>query len=268
MLVKNKVIIVTGGGGGIGREIVLYLLNKGASVAALDINEIALEKTVSLAGQHKSRLSTHIINVTNQVAVEAIPKQILDRHGSIDGLINNSGIIHDFKKLNDLDYKSIKRVIDINLYGVVYMTKTFLPYLLDRPKAHIVNISSMGGFFPVPGQTLYGASKAAVKILTEGLYAELLETNVHVSVVFPGVIETNVVANSGVKDPMAGKETKGSPPTTKPDVAAKTIIDGMEKDKFQIMVGKDAKMMNVFYRILPKRATKFMYNQMKFMLEN
>jgi len=78
------------------------------------------------------------------------------------------------------------------------MTKALLPYLLKRLEGHIVNISSMGGFLPVPGQTIYGASKAAMKLLTEGLLAELLDTNVHVSVVFPGAIGTNFSVNSGI----------------------------------------------------------------------
>ena len=77
-----------------------------------------------------------------------------------------------------MEHDDIERVLNYNFYGQIYMTKAFLPYLLERPEAHIVNVSSMGGFFPVPGQILYGASKAAVKLFTEGLYAELIETNV------------------------------------------------------------------------------------------
>ena len=101
-------------------------------------------------------------------------------------------------RLNDLDYAAIDRVFDVNWRGTLYMTKTFLPLLLARPEAHIVNVSSMGGFLPVPGQTIYGASKAAVKLLTEGLHSELAGTNVRVTVVFPGAVATNITANSGV----------------------------------------------------------------------
>ena len=171
-------------------------------------------------------------------------------------------------RLNDLQYEAIERVLNVNLYGVIYMTKAFLPHLLKRPAAHIVNVSSMGGFFPVPGQTLYGASKAGVKLLTEGLYSELLDTNVRVTVVFPGAIATNISQNSGVviTQSAATEESAQSFPTTSAEDAAETIIDGMERDQFQVYIGNDAKMMNLLYRFSPKRATEFMYNRMKALL--
>ncbi|MEK3683510.1 SDR family NAD(P)-dependent oxidoreductase [Paenibacillus sp. FSL R10-2736] len=121
----------------------------------------------------------------------ALPEQVIDQHGKVDGIINNAGIIHPFLKVNELEYDKIKLVMDINFYGTLYMVKSFLPYLLKRPVAHIANVSSMGGFLPVPGQTIYGASKAAVKLLTEGLRAELKDTNVKVTLVFPGGVSTN-----------------------------------------------------------------------------
>ena len=152
-------------------------------------------------------------------------------------------------------------------YGVIYMTKAFLPHLLKRPEAHIVNVSSMGGFFPVPGQSLYGASKAGVKLLTEGLYSELIDTNVRVTTVFPGAIATNISQNSGVTiQAPASAESSQSFPTTSAEDAAQIIIDGMERDAFQVYVGRDAKIMNLLYRLSPKRATRFMYGKMKGLL--
>ena len=198
MKVQNKVIVVTGGGNGIGRELVLNLLARGASVAAVDVNESALGETVKFAGDKKDKLSTHVVNITDKVAVAALPEQVIARHGAVDGLINNAGIIQPFVKVNELDFAAIERVMDVNFYGTLYMTKAFLPHFLKRPEAHITNLSSMGGFLPVPGQSVYGASKAAVKLLTEGLHSELLNTNVRVTVVFPGAIGTNIAANSGV----------------------------------------------------------------------
>jgi short-subunit dehydrogenase len=166
-----------------------------------------------------------------------------------------------------LPYEAIERVINVNLYGVIYMTKAFLPHLLKRPTAHIVNVSSMGGFFPVPGQSLYGASKAGVKLLTEGLYAELLDTNVRVTVVFPGAIATNISQNSGVTIAApAASESSQSFPTTSAEDAAAIIIKGIEDDEFQVYVGNDAKMMNRLYRLNPRRATRFMYSRMKGLL--
>ncbi|MCK6579335.1 MAG: SDR family oxidoreductase [Anaerolineae bacterium] len=267
MKVMNKVIVVTGGGSGMGRALVLALVGKGARVAAIDLNENTLKETVELAGQHRDKISTHVLNVSSRQAVEALPEAVLSAHGAVDGLINNAGIIQPFVRLNDLPYDAIERVLNVNLYGVIYMTKAFLPHLLQRPAAHIVNVSSMGGFFPVPGQTLYGASKAGVKLLTEGLYAELIESNVRVTVVFPGAIATNITQNSGVATPaVGGSESARSFPTTSPADAAQTIIDGIERDQFQVYIGNDARMMNLFYRFSPLRATRFMYSRMKDLL--
>lgn len=268
MKVKDKVIVVTGAGSGIGRALSLLLVNSGARVAAVDLHESAAQETAELAGSLKDKISIHVVNVSDHQAVDRLPDEVIQAHGAVDGVINNAGIIQPFVRLNDLQYDAIERVLNVNLYGVIYMTKAFLPHLLKRPTAHIVNVSSMGGFFPVPGQTLYGASKAGVKLLTEGLYSELLNTNIKVTVVFPGAIATNITQNSGIAMPAsaANSDTAQSFPTTSAESAAKTIVDGMERDQFQVYIGRDAKMMNYFYRISPGRATRFMYGKMKDLL--
>lgn len=267
MKVFNKVIVVTGSGSGIGRQLVLNLVRKGARVAAVDMNEQTLQETVKLAGSLRDKISTHVVNITDLKAVEALPDQVIAVHGSVDGLINNAGIIQPFVKVVKLTYEQIEKVMNVNFYGLLYMTKTFLPHLLNRPEAHIVNLSSMGGFLPVPGQTIYGSSKAAVMLLTEGLNSELLDTNVHVTIVFPGAINTNISVNSGImtKDERSSLDT-GKMKMTAPEVAAQTIIDGMEKDKYRVLVGSDAKLMDFLMRLNPKSAAKFIYDQMKSLL--
>lgn len=185
MKAENKVIVVTGGGSGMGRELVLNLLGKGAKVVAIDINETALQETAKLAGSNTEALGLFVTNITDRSAVESLLEKVINKFGHVDGIINNAGIIQPFIKVNELSYETIERVMNINFYGTLYLIKTFLPHLLTRPEAHIVDISSMGGFLPVPGQTIYGASKAAVKLLTEGLNSELTNTNVKVTVVFP-----------------------------------------------------------------------------------
>jgi len=268
MRVQNKVVLVTGGANGIGRELVLNLLSRNARVAAVDIDESALEETNALSGPVGERLSTHIVDITDRDAVSALPEQIIAQHGAIDGIINNAGIIQPFVRINDLEYAAIERVMTINFYGTLHVTKAFLPYLLERPEAHLANISSMGGFLPVPGQTIYGASKAAVKLLTEGLYAELLDTDVKVTVVFPGAVGTNIAANSGVAQGM-NPESEASQQSIEPldpARAAKIIVDGIEKDRYRILVGSDSIWMNLLYRISPKYAAKLIFRQMRSLL--
>jgi NAD(P)-dependent dehydrogenase (short-subunit alcohol dehydrogenase family) len=266
MKVRNKVIVVTGGGNGIGRELVLNLLVKGARVAAADIDKLALEETAALSGDKKNDLSTHIVNITDREAVEALPEQVIAQHGAVDGLINNAGIIQPFVRLNDLEYEAIEQVMHVNFYGTLYVTKAFLPHLLRRPEAHITNVSSMGGFLPVPGQTLYGASKAAVKLLTEGLNSELLNTNVRVSVVFPGAIGTNIATNSGLGNSLPAGSEQRSMKVLPPAKAAQIIVEGIEQNRYRILVGSDARFMDFIYRLSPNRAAKFIYRQMKSLL--
>lgn len=265
MKVQDKVIVVTGGGSGIGRALVLKLVEKGAKVAAVDIQEASLRQTVELIGARKQDVSIHVIDITDRKKVEALPTKVIEEHGAVDGLINNAGIIQPFVRLNDLDYATIERVLNVNLYGQIYMIKSFLPELLKRPEAHIVNVSSMGGFFPFPGQTLYGASKAGVKLLSEGLYAELLDSNVGVSVVFPGATNTNIAKNSGIERNLGDADSSGMTMTST-EAAADEIISAIEKGKFQVFIGRDSKMMNLFYKINPKAATRFIQKQMKALL--
>jgi short-subunit dehydrogenase len=157
--------------------------------------------------------------------------------------------------------------MNINFFGMLYMTKTYLPELQSRLEGHIVNISSMGGFLPVPGQTVYGASKAAVKLFTEGLWSELMNTGVRVTVVFPGAIATNITANSGVAIPGGANADNSSFKALDPDKAAKIILDAMEANKFRVCVGPDSSFLDILNRLMPKFAAKFIANKMAALLK-
>jgi NAD(P)-dependent dehydrogenase (short-subunit alcohol dehydrogenase family) len=267
MKIKNNVFVVTGGGNGMGREVVLGLLQRGARVAAVDLNEAGLAETAAMAAAG-DRLTTHAVNVSDRKAVLALPAKVEKAHGRVDGLFNVAGIIQPFVKINELDFDVIERVMNVNFWGVVNMSKAFLPTLLARPAAGLLNVSSMGGFLPVPGQAAYGASKAAVKLFTEALFAELQGTNVSVTVVFPGGVGTNITANSGVDTSrmMASMEGKKQPKTTTPADAGRQIIEGMEQGAFRVRIGSDAKFMDRLSRLNPKRATLLIADQMKSLL--
>lgn len=267
MKAQGKVIVVTGAGSGMGRQVVLELLRRGGRVAAVDLNEKTLAETSAMANAPAGSLATFTVNVTDKAAVEALPQKVVDQFGAVDGIINCAGIIQPFVRLNQLDYEAIDRVFNVNWRGTLYVTKSFLPLLLERPEGHIVNVSSMGGFLPVPGQTVYGASKAAVKLLTEGLHSELAPTHVRVTVVFPGAVATNIAQNSGIDiSAIAAASSSRAAKTYPADKAARDIVDGMEKDAFRVLVGSDAKLMDRLYRLSPRRATAFIAGQMKDLL--
>lgn len=270
MHVSGKVIVVTGGGNGIGREVVLQLLQRGARVASVDISEQGLAETATLAG-NPDTLSSHALDLSDRKAVAMLPEAVLAAHSTVDGLINVAGIIQPFVKVNDLGFEAIDRVMNVNFFGLVNMTKAFLPTLLERPEAHLLNVSSMGAYAPVPGQTLYGASKAAVQLFTEGLHSELLDTNVGVTTVFPGAIATDIAVNSGVMtEEQAAAQASGENArkfkTTPAPVAAEEIISGMERKAYRVFIGSDAKTMDRLRRLMPERAAKLIYDNMKSLL--
>jgi NAD(P)-dependent dehydrogenase (short-subunit alcohol dehydrogenase family) len=259
MQVRDKVWVVTGCGSGMGRELALQLLERGARVAAVDRNPEGLGELAAGAGVGE-RLSTHVVDITDRAAVEALPAEVETAHGPMDGLINNAGIIQPFTPVADLDDATVQRVLDVNLMGTLYMVRAFLPRMLARPQAHLANVSSMGGYFPFPGQTMYGASKAAVKLLTEGLYAELLDSNVRVSVILPGAVDTGITSNSGVEQPAT--QGSSSIPVLSAEKAARIMIAGIEKDKLHIYVGPDAKLMSLAIKVAPRAAIRFVQKQM------
>jgi short-subunit dehydrogenase len=262
MNISEKVFLVTGGANGIGRALSLKFLKEGSRVAVVDMSDKAIKDMQEITKDYKGKISFHQCDITDYEKVKSLPEEVIKFHGQIDGIVNNAGIIQPFIKVKDLEMSKVKKVFDVNFYGTYYMVNAFLPYLSKRPEASITNVSSMGGFLPVPGQTIYGASKAAVKLFTEGLYAELRGSNLHVTLILPGAIETNITKNSGVE--LNIPKDKGQPKhkMTSPHKAAEIIIGGIKKDKFRVRVGMDSKIMDYFYRLLPKQATHTIAKQM------
>ena len=252
MEVNNKRIIVTGGASGIGKQLVIKLINRGAYVSALDINE---ENLLNLKKYlNNERLFIYKVDISSQKENQKFKKQYLKEHLYLDILINNAGIIQEFTNIENLSLEAINKVMNINFYGAVTLIKEFLPDLKTRPEGYIVNVGSMGGFFPFPSQTAYGASKAALGLFTEGLYSELLNTNIKVTLVIPGAIATDIVTNSNVKV----KETSNNNILmTSAEEAAFKIIDAIKKEKWKIYIGRDAKFMNLIYKVNACKAIKY-----------
>lgn len=260
MQIKGKHFLVTGGGSGIGQELVKQLLTRGASVTALDVNPENLAKTEESAGDLRAQLHTEILDISNRDAVFAFVQRVLDSGKVIDGVINNAGVIQPFIPISELDEATVERVMRINYFGTYYLTKALLNHFLSRPEAHIANVCSMGGFIPFPGQTAYCASKGAVKMFTEGLRTELLKTNVKVSLFLPGAVNTNIMENSGVEKL---KSTEGQEQNIlQADACAKQMLDAIERNKFIVHLGKDAKFLNILYRLFPAWSAKFIAEKM------
>ncbi|MCR2799385.1 SDR family oxidoreductase [Microbacterium sp. zg-Y818] len=259
MQIRHRVFVVTGAGNGMGREVAIGLIRKGAKVAAVDLRADGLAGTARLADAG-DRLSTHVVDVTDRAAVSALPDAVVARHGVVDGVVNIAGVIHRFAYVADLEEAETDRVMRINFDGTVNVCRAFLPALKARPEAVLANMSSLSALIPFASQTVYGASKGAVKQFSEGLYAELHGSGVQVCTIFPGNVSTDLTVNSGVTMIDAG--TRAVRATT-PAAAGRKILQGIEKGRFRILVGQDAMVLDALVRISPGGATRFVARQMK-----
>jgi NAD(P)-dependent dehydrogenase (short-subunit alcohol dehydrogenase family) len=256
MQLSGKVVVVTGAGSGIGRELALNLSRRRARVAAVDYDRTSLLETATMVSSDGGIISSHVVDVSDQQQVEALTTDVLGVHGCVSGLVNNAGIIHEHRNIEHLPQDQVERVFNVNWWGTYYMTQAFLPLLRIQPEAFISNVSSMGGYMPFPGQVAYGASKAAVKLLTEGLRVELRrDSNINVSVVYPGAVSSGITENSpdiprDFKDKVRDMSTQKKVGVSS-EKAARTIVHGIEREKPRILVGPDSWIIDKLYRLMP-----------------
>lgn len=258
MQVKNKKIILTGAASGVGKELTKQLLTEGATVVGIDVNE---ENLNTLKEELKNdKLYTYKLDVTSRESIKEFKNWYVTELQDLDILINNAGIIQPFVPVEELPDEKFDQVMHVNFFGPVDLIQDFMDLLRKREEAYIVNVSSMGGFFPFPKQTIYGASKAALKIFTEGLYAELSNTNIHVMIVLPGGMGTNITTNSGLD--MKMDQSSSSYKMTTAEDAANQILKAIYKNKFKIFIGSDAKFMRFLYKWNSKKAIDFINKKM------
>lgn len=255
MKLHGKVVVVTGAGSGIGRALAESLGRKGCRLALVDIQEEALRKTVEglPSGVVVSR---HVADLSDPLAIAALPAQVLEAHGCVDVVVNNAGVAlgGTFEMIAPLDFEWL---FSINFWAVVRMTREFLPLLQTRPEALIVNMSSIFGLVAPPGQTAYAASKFAVRGFSESLRHELRTTSVRVSLVHPGGVATSIATNARLpKDAdkeavRRGRKAMQSVLKMPPAEAAETIVKGIEARKARILVGRDARFATFLERLFP-----------------
>ncbi|ARU54333.1 MAG: SDR family oxidoreductase [Pseudomonadales bacterium] len=254
----NKVVALTGAGSGIGRALAIELARKGSHLALADVNADGLQETVE-ALPPGATVSTHIVDVAQKQQVYDWADTVVKQHGGVDVIINNAGVASQCS-IEDISYDDFNWVFDIVFYGVLYGTKAFLPYLHQRPEGHIINISSVNGFFPFPGNSPYNCAKHAVKALNQTLIQELAGANIHVTSVHPGGIKTNIVRNArhikaldGTRDAAEAAARFDKIASTTPEKAAQTIVSGILKNKQRLLVGTDAYLLDGLTRLFPQR---------------
>ncbi|MFD0381514.1 SDR family NAD(P)-dependent oxidoreductase [Streptomyces stramineus] len=193
----GKVAVITGAGSGIGRALALRLAGLGADLALCDIDIDGAEATAVRCEGKGVRVRADRLDVTEREAVLAYADEVREHFGKVNQMYNNAGIAY-YGEVTRESFKDIERVLDVNFWGVVNMTKAFLPHLIESGDGHVVNVSSLFGLITYPGQSAYNASKFAVRGFTECLRQEMLLAGhpVRVTCVHPGGIKTAVARNA------------------------------------------------------------------------
>lgn len=267
--VSGKVCAVTGAGSGIGRALAHELARRGARALALaDVDEEGLAETASQVSPGLREIHLQTLDVSERDAVDAWATTALERFGVVHQIYNNAGIASGHTVL-DSDYAELERVIGVNLWGVIYGTKAFLPHLIASGDGHVINVSSLNGYFAQPKLAAYVTTKFAVRGFTETLRAEMLAARapVRVSVVHPGGVRTRIASS-----PMRTAEELGLQVTAEdrarerlynerllrmaPERAASIIVDGVEHGRPRIRVGNDAKIIDLLVRAAPSTAPR------------
>jgi short-subunit dehydrogenase len=258
---ERRVAAITGAGSGIGRALALELAKSGAEVALADINETTAAETAEMARKFGVKATSAALDVANRGAVYAWADRVVAEHDRVNLVFNNAGVALG-STLEGVGYEDFEWLMNVNFWGVVYGTKAFLPYLRTSGEGHIVNISSIFGIAAVPGNGTYNASKFAVRGFTEALRQELELTggNVSATCVHPGGIKTNIARSSRVTAEMqrmlgddldAAKANFEKKFITSPEDAAKIILRAVRRNQRRVLVGPDAKLLDLLVRLFP-----------------
>jgi len=260
--------VITGAGSGIGRALAVLLAGRGATLALADLNPDSLEATRVLCGH--ATVSTHALDVSDKGQVADFAEAVRLEHSGVSLLVNNAGVALG-GRFEDYSLEDIEWLMGVNFWGMVYGCYNFLPMLEQQTQAHIVNVSSIFGLLAPPEQTAYCASKFAVRGFSESLRHELEGGPVNLSVVHPGGIRTAIARSARV-----GSRAKRSPLeleqamqnfeqnlVTSPMDAARTILEGIEKNAPRILIGRDARDADVVGRLFPATYWKLLKSRIK-----
>jgi len=256
MKLANRTAVVTGAASGIGRAVAMSLARRGCHLALADIDDQKLEATVKMAAANGVRVSRHQVDVGDRNAVAAFPHAVMAEHAGADVLVNNAGVAigGTFEEASEEDFEWL---FGINFWGVVHMTRAFLPVLKKSDDARVVNVSSAFGLISPPGQTAYSASKFAVRGFSNALRHELAGSRVGVTVVHPGGVATSIADNARPPKNATPEQIARLRALAKtalrlpPEVAGEIIVKNIERRASRVLVGRDAKILSMVERLAP-----------------
>jgi short-subunit dehydrogenase len=265
---QNKVSVVTGAGSGMGRYLALNLAQEGSDVVICDINQKALNETEDLIKAYNVSCSSLNLDLREKNNIDTLVEETISNHGKVDLLFNNAGVVtaSPFLEMKESDWDWCN---DLNYNSLVYCSRAFLPHLMKENESALVNTSSIFGIITTPNNTVYHATKFAVRGFTESLAMELRDDPIQINCVYPGHIGTNIVLDARFKKEILltngeyAKDSNGKSLTVEdvgstfretgmnPNKAAKIILKGVKKNKRRIFVGLDAKVMEIAQRLSP-----------------
>ena len=259
-VIRGSAAAVTGAASGIGRALALELAARGCDLALADRDEAGLQSAAAeIAKAPGRKVTTHRLDVSNPADIADFARDAASAHPGLNIVVNNAGVAL-LGQFTEIDQAQMDWLMNINFWGVVHSTRAFLPQLARQKEAHIVNLSNIFGIVAPPGQTAYAAAKFAVRGFSEALRHELqaAKSPVRLSVVHPGGVSTNIVRNSrtgaGVTDNarrVQSIERFDASARTTPQAAALRIIAGIEKNEPRILIGGDARFMDILQRLRP-----------------
>jgi len=255
---EGKLCVITGAASGIGRAVAIDLARRGAALALSDINAEGLEETRALIGAVPSnRIRLDRLDVADATGIERYAAMVRESLGDADYVFNIAGLTR-VGRFEETPLSSIEKIMDVNFWGVVRMTKAFLPQLIST-RGGVVNISSLFGFIGYPGQAHYCASKFAVRGFSETIGLELAERGVRVTSVHPGGVDTAIASSAvvdalppDVRDKSVIDDRFKAAAITSPARAAEIILDGAARGKRRVVVGRDARVVSFIQRLFPE----------------
>jgi short-subunit dehydrogenase len=258
--IRGAAAAVTGAASGIGRALAIELAARGCNLALADRDEAGLQAVATEIGKAGSqKVSVHGVDVGERAEIADFAQAAVATHPGLNIVVNNAGVAL-LGQFHEIDQAQMEWLMNINFWGVVHSTRGFLAHLATRPEAHIVNISSIYGIVAPPGQTAYSAAKFAVRGFSESLRHELqmASSPVRLSVVHPGGVSTNIVRNMRTGIGVTDNERRSQAiewfdqfARTTPKDAALRIIKGIEKNQPRILIGNDARFMDLLQRFRP-----------------
>lgn len=251
---RDRHLVITGAASGIGRALAQHFDRAGAKLSLCDVNAPALE---AVAGGLSGVLHTDAFDISDQASVQAFAAKVQAAHGTPDILINNAGVAV-FEPVQEYTHEDARWLFEINFWGMLHGIHAFLPQMLEKNAGTIVNLSSIFGIVGYPGQSVYCASKFAIRGYTEAMQFDLKDTGVKAVLVHPGGVSTKIARSARIstqgKDPIDRDELCkkfDAVAQTTPEQAAETIAQGLERGKARIMVGADAKKLRLISRLMP-----------------